>query len=168
MPSKKDDRVDDVIKIRNAKLVFRNFSGNQGRYNPAGRRNFCVLLSDEDGEKLKKDGWNVKWLQPRNPDELPQAYIQVAVSYTNWPPNIWLVTRKKRTLLNEKTIGILDAAEIMKVDLSFRPYNWETKDGKGVKAYAKSMFVTIAEDDFAEDYQDVPDSAFSSANDEED
>ena len=69
------------IVIENARIGFRNFSGKEGKFNPAGRRNFCVFVDSDLGQKLEEDGWNVRWLEPRDENEERQAYLQVAVSY---------------------------------------------------------------------------------------
>lgn len=148
--------LDDKLVLEGVKLIFRNFSGNQSQFNPEGKRNFCVLLDPDVSEKLKEDGWNIRWLEGRMEGEEAQAYMQVAVSFDNYPPNITLVTRKKQTHLNEDTVTALDWAEIKNVDLIIRPYNWEVNGKKGTKAYLKSMYVTIEEDVFAEKYSDVP------------
>lgn len=147
------------ITIEGARIVFRNFAGKEGNYNTAGKRNFCVLLDDELAKNLLNDGWNVKWLQPKEEGDEPQAYIQVAVSYGAVPPNIVIVTSSGKQTLNEKTINILDWAEIANVDIIIRPYNWEMNGKTGVKAYVKTMYVTINEDEFEKKYADVPDSA---------
>ena len=77
--------VNKNIVIENARIGFRNFSGEEGRFNPKGRRNFCVFLDPELGETLQDDGWNIKWLEPREEGDEKQAFLQVAVSYKNIP-----------------------------------------------------------------------------------
>lgn len=154
------------INITNAKIGFRNFSGAAGKFNPAGRRNFCVFLDYETGKSLERDGWNVRWLNPKDEGDEPAPYLQVAVSYENIPPKIVLVTQKGKTKLDESNINVLDWAEIENVDLSIRPYNWSVSGKEGVKAYAKTMYITLAEDEFESKYYDVPDSALNSLKNE--
>lgn len=153
------EKVIGNIVIENAIVRFRNFSGKEGRYNPAGKRNFCVFLNPDLAGSLRDDGWNVRQLTPLDPSDPPQDYIQVEVSYKNIPPKIYMISSGGKQLLDESCIDILDWAEIEKVDLIIRPYNWEVNGKSGVKAYCKSMYVTIAEDEFADRYRDVPDSA---------
>lgn len=147
------------LNIENAKIGFRNFSGKGGKFNPEGRRNFCVFLDFDSGTQLQEDGWKVKWLQPRDEGDNPQPYLPVSVSYENIPPKIVIVTKNGKTVLDENTVNMVDWAEIETVDLTIRPYNWEVNGNSGVKAYVKVMYVTIVEDDFAAKYKDVPDSA---------
>ncbi len=161
-------KVNRNIAIENARIVFRNFSGKEGRFNPEGRRNFCVFLDESTAKELKSDGWNIRWLEPRNPDEDLQAYMQVSVNYSVAPPKIVAITSRNKTILNESTIHILDWAEIENVDLIVRPYNWEVSGKKGVKAYVKTMYLTLAEDEFESKYKDVPDSAIGSLDFDED
>lgn len=151
-------KVNRTINIENARLMFRNFSGREGKFNKEGVRSFAVLLDDPDlVRELEEEGWNVKYLNPREEGDKPQPYLNVSVTYGDFPPKVYLVTRKKKTLMTVETIGSLDYAEIDTVDLIIRPYNWEVRGDSGVKAYLKTMYVTVVEDDFAEKYADLDD-----------
>lgn len=147
------------IVVENAKLMFRNFSGTEGKYNPAGRRNFCVFLDMDVAKRLKEDGWNIRVLQPRDEDGEEQAYLQVKVSFDNKPPKIVMVSSKGKTAVTEETVSILDWADIKTADLVISPYPYDVNGKRGISAYLKTLYVTIYEDEIEQKYANAPDSA---------
>ena len=146
-----------TVQIDDARIMFCNFEGRPGKFNRDGDRNFCVLLDEDIAQAMMSDGWNIKRLKPREDDEgeLPEGtpYIQVSVKYTHKPPRIVLISSAGRTELTEDLVEMLDTVDIAKADLILNPYSWELPDGSsGVKAYLKTLFVIINEDELEKRY----------------
>lgn len=156
--------IKSFLKIENTRIGMRNFAGQERQFNAAGKRNFCVFIPFEDAEALRADGWNIRYLEPRDPEDQRQPYLPVSVTFDYYPAEIWIVTSHNKTRVKEEDVKLLDWAEIQNVDLTVRPYNWEQGGKSGIKAYVKSMFVTIVEDELAEKYHNVPE-GISSAPD---
>lgn len=144
------------VTIENARIIFRNFSGKEDRYNRAGDRNFCVVLTEEVAEDLVKDGWNVNWLEPREEGDDRQAFLKVTVKFGKNPPRIMVVTERGKKSLDEDGVNLLDWAEISNVDLIIRPYDWDINGKTGRTAYLNSIYVTIEEDPLEAKYFEVP------------
>lgn len=135
-----------TFMVEDARLLFRNFSGEESQYNTTGDREFSLILDPDIGDQMLKDGWNVKLLPSREEGVPDTPYISVRVNFKNRPPNIVLITSTARTNLREDTVGILDWADIQMCDLIARGYDWSVGDKSGTKAYLQTMFVTIEED----------------------
>ena len=143
----------DNIAIEDAQIIFRNFAGAESQYNRAGNRNFNVIIDDPDmAQKLIEDGWNIKQLKPRDDEEMPKYRLEVSVAFGNFPPNIFMVTKHNKTKLDEESVAALDYAELKTVDLVIRPYQWDVNGKQGIKAYLKTGYFVVEEDEFAEKY----------------
>ena len=147
--------------MENARLIFRNFEGREEKYNRKGDRNFGLIIEDpEVAQQLAEDGWNIKELTPKNNDDYDDTpeviyWLPVTVRFDNAPPKVMLVTRRKKTRLNEDNINTVDYANIAKVDLTVTPYDWEVNGKTGTKAYLQTAYITINEDEFADKYADL-------------
>lgn len=145
---------DDVktFMIEDARIIFRNFAGKEGQYNREGDRNFAVVLPEDVAIQMLADGWNVRYLEPREEGDLPTPYVSVAVSFKNRPPRVVMLTSTARTHLSEDTVEVLDWADIQKADLIARGFDWDVNGKQGTKAYLQSLFVTIEEDELERKY----------------
>lgn len=135
-----------TFMVEDAQIIFRNFSGKEGQYNREGDRNFAVILDPVLADRMLADGWNVRFLDPREEGEDPTPYIQVAVNFKNRPPRVVLITSASRTTLDESSVEVLDWADIKVADLIARGYEWTVNGKSGTKAYLQSLFITIEED----------------------
>ena len=144
--------------MEGVRIIFRNFSGKEGQYNREGDRNFGVLLDDKVAEAMAADGWNVKWLKPREDveeEETEKPWLSVSVNFKGRPPRIVIITSRGRTNLDESAIEMLDWADILNVDLIVRPYEWTVQGKSGIKAYLQSIYVTIEEDPLERKYAEM-------------
>jgi len=154
MPPKKDN----TVIMEGVRIIFRNFAGKEGQYNREGDRNFAVLLDDDVAAAMNEDGWNVKWLKPREDaeeGETPQAYLPVSVNFRGRPPRVVLVSSRGRSNLDEDQVEMLDWVDVLNVDLIVRPYEWTVNGKSGIKAYLQSLYMTIQEDPLELKYSEL-------------
>lgn len=146
------------IKVENAHIIYRDFSGLKS-YNNDGKRTFVLLIdSKEYAELLSADGWAIKTKQPKKnvgtedspmwiEDDAadPQYQLNVTVRYENYPPEIYLVSPdgKVVTPVNESNVNLLDKAWIRSVDAVITPYFWTYGKKSGITAYLQLMYVQL-------------------------
>lgn len=143
------------LTLRNVRIIFRNFAGAPTRFNAAGgKRTFSILLNETEAKELSSMGFNIKALKQRDPDDDPAFHLPVEVSYRVKPPRIVFISNqgRKRTVIDEDTVGLIDYTEIEKIDLTINPYQWEMENARGIKAYLRTMYVTIREDELDIEY----------------
>lgn len=148
------------FEVRDAEILWPNFSGAAKEFNDEGDRNFVVVIDEESAEKMSKDGWNVKCTIPDEENPVRRCVIQVTVKYRNKlnelvrnPPKIVMISSNGHTVLNEKTVDVLDTVDIKTVDMQARAFEWGPIQGKyGITAYLKKMYVTLDEDDLDRKY----------------
>ena len=148
---KKKEKLEVILE--NARITFRNFAGEEGKFNPPGNKNFCVFLDTDIAKEMQAEGWTIKWLDSYE-DEPPQALVNVKLNFGNYPPNVVLVSNGKLTRLDENTVNVLDFAEFQQVDLILRGYSWEVSGKKGIKAYLKTGYFVLVVDELAKKYGD--------------
>lgn len=143
------------LAIDNARIIFKNFTGKDDKFGREGDRSLSIVIEDDAlAEQLANDGWNVKPLTPRDPDEKVNHFIKVKISFKVRPPKIWLLTNHKRTLLDEDTIATLQYARIENADVVVSPWRWEVNGKTGIAAYLETLYVKIEDDPFADKYAD--------------
>lgn len=146
------------VEVENAQMIWTNFSGREGRYNPAGRRNFNIVLNAEDAEKLKQAGFNVKYHEPREEGVDPIYTLKINVNFGSYnPPEVYMKNSHGNVLLDENGVSILDGADILETWLCFNPHVYEDS----VTAYLNKLLVTVRESDYESKFFDTPDSAMN-------
>lgn len=163
--AKRPERLGTVM-IEGARIIFRNFAGREGQYNREGDRNFGVVLPADIAEQMLEDGWNVKYLRAREENEEPTPWVQVSVSYKGRPPRVVMITHRgnppvpQRVTLTEDLVELLDYADLSTVDLILNPYTWAVSGKTGVKAYLKTIFATIQQDELEVKYSEIEEADF--------
>ena len=145
-----------ILQIDDARIIFKNFEGRGDKFNREGDRNFSLLIEDPDtADAMIKEGWNVRIKPARDEDEPPFMRLPIKVKFSDYGPNVYLITGDRRNELDEESIGCLDNIDIESVDMDIRPYDWEVNGKTGRTAYLQSMQVVQRIDRFAAKYADM-------------
>lgn len=149
----------DNLVIEDARIIYRNFSGNPTPFDPVGgKRTFSVEIDRAQAEVLESMGWKVKYGKVKEDGEDPRIHLPVSIKYHPRlrPPTVKMITSRGQTGIDEEAIDMFDFLSFKKVDLILRPYHWEGAFGEGVKNMLQSIYVTIQEDALQLKYADVP------------
>ena len=74
------------------------------------------------------------------------------VRFDNFPPKVVLIAGDTRQILSEANIGLLDSVAVIKADVVLSPYEWSVQGESGIKAYLKTMYITIVQDELEAQY----------------
>lgn len=145
-----------IIEINDARICFRNFRGEGGKFNKEGDRNFAVIIPNQEmADTLIEDtnqygvGWNVKIKAPREEGDEPFMYLPVKVKFNERGPAVYLQSGKNRVKLDEESVSMLDEIDIFNVDMDIRPYDDVINDKPFRSAYLQSILVRQEIDRFA-------------------
>lgn len=140
-----------ILQIDDARIIYRNFSGEASQFNRAGDRNFSILIDTEEAkDALVNEGWNVKIKPAREEGDTPFMHLPVKVKFNDRGPAVYLKSGGNMRKLDESTVGLLDNVDILSVDLDIRPYDWDVNGKSGRTAYLQSICVTQDVDRFAQ------------------
>ena len=158
-----------TVTFKDVELRWKNFSGKADDFNPQGKKFFHIVLNDEMVEELRNvelttksgktvRGANVKTHVPKNGDGDPMYTLKILIG-DYFPDEVIRVTPESRMKLTEDNIGNLDREYIekAKVQVTLSPY--ERPGNVGITAYCKKLAVWIKEDDFDEDFRDIPEAS---------
>lgn len=143
--------------IENAKIQWRNFSGDAKPFNDAGKRNICIMLDVDQAEALAEMGWPIKTAKPLEEGGPLRPFIKADIKYTaKSQPKIKMITSRGMQTMDADSVFALDYVGMANVDLVIRPFKWEFGGKEGVKAMLNSLYMTIREDELDRKYADVP------------
>lgn len=144
-----------IMENITTKMWYRNFAGAATKKNAEGSRNFNIEVPADLAQQLNEEGWNVRYREDKD-----IWLLKVHVSYQFKKPIINLVTNNGQnvTPLSERTLGMLDYAEIECYEVNIEASNKTYLNGEGREthsAYLQSMNVYIMDDPIANKFNSV-------------
>jgi hypothetical protein len=98
------EKMENVVlrDVAGADIRFKNFAGKKDTYNQNGVRMFSILLDEDTAKDMEDKGWRIKVLENKKDPSMPAIpSVKVRVSFGVVPPKIYMVTSKKKQLLDE-------------------------------------------------------------------
>lgn len=142
-----------ILQISDARIVYRNFSGEGTKFNREGDRNFAVVIPTQElADQLIEDGWTIKMKPPREEGEEPFMYLPVKVKFNGRTPAVYIKSGNSVRRLNEETVGMVDDIDIKSVDMDIRGYEWEINGKTGKAAYLQAINIIQNIDRFGAEY----------------
>lgn len=151
--------VDGNLRIENAVILYRNFTGAPTNLNPVpGKRTFNVCLTKEWADILTQDGWNVKSRELEEGDVIYHTEI-VVNEKSAYPPHLYLLSeyngKKTATLLSPEQYRKLDTDMIIEMDLEIHPFEHNRGAVGAKKGYLKNLWAKLQSvNDFGGKYSD--------------
>lgn len=144
-PTKGNGR--DVYVLKDAKLIYKNFSGTRGKF--PGSSSVNVVVSEEDAKKL--GAWGLPCNCRENPDGENQYSVRLNVKFNVRPPEvIQILPSGSNLILDEELIKKLDDLSIASANVA---WTYGYGSGKPV-AYLNKMEVSIVPSIFSDDASD--------------
>lgn len=128
-----------TFTIEGALVKYRNFAGTVSEYNKEGKKSFAIELEPGFAAQLERDGWHVNYTDPREEGDESVPFINIKVNFKNRPPRVVMVTPDTLVPLTDQSIGMLDDADIIDVDLTCIGNPWE----RGISCYLQKAFFKI-------------------------
>lgn len=152
--------------FKDVEMRWKNFSGKTDDFNPQGKRFFHIVLNEEMVNELRNvelttksgkivRGANVKTHVPKSGEGDPMYTLKVLIG-DFFPEEVIRVTPTNRMKLTEDTIGNLDREYIEKAKVMVTLTPYERPGNTGITAYCRKLAVWIKEDNFDEDFRDIP------------
>ena len=146
----KEVTMEDLTKDE---IIYRNFSGLGGEYNAEGKRNFNVVIRDEDvADELRNLGFRIK---PKKNEE--GAYtLKIHVNFSSkFPPDVTYILGNKKISVDEENAYLLDKKIPECVDLRFVGYKGKKSRDNFLDAYLDVLFFEAKRDLLYEKHADV-------------
>lgn len=146
------------LRIDDARIIYKNFSGAKTLYNSEGKRNFAIIIDTQEiADMLDARGWNVHVKPPREEGDLPFMYLKVNVGKVRNEVNdrgVWINVKTPTSIrrLTEDTVGELDNIMIESASLDIRPNFYDIGGRSGLSGWVSGMTVVQHIDRFMEEF----------------